>query len=339
MNLHSDKELFHKIIKEVSDSLGLEKEVILKDYWVTNCLQNLSKDSIREYCVFKGGTSLSKTTSFVERFSEDIDFAIKIEGLSASKVKSVITKLERTLSNGLIEDEGFENRAKSGTYRISQYKFENPYKNEETEGINKILMFGESNEDDFIELEGKEMKENIQFEIMTFQEPTPTFMADINSFIYEYLVRTERSDIMEKYDIKPFQLEVLDIRRTVCEKLAALILDSYQRDIGDLGKRVRHFYDLGTLQPLMEELFKDINYFVYMINTVKEAQLKTRFIEKYPHEVDWSEAPLFEKMYSSELKHYYKRFESRFVYGNYKTLDECISTVEWIHGMLLDNNL
>ena len=145
MNLHSNKELFHKIIKEVSDSLGLEKEVILKDYWVTNCLQNLSKDSIREYCVFKGGTSLSKTTSFVKRFSEDIDFAIKIEGLSASKVKSVITKLERILSNGLIEDEWFENRAKSGTYRISQYKFENPYKNEETEGINKILMFGESN--------------------------------------------------------------------------------------------------------------------------------------------------------------------------------------------------
>ena len=339
MNLHLNKDLFDETIENVAMDLGLGKEVILKDYWVTNCLQNLSKDSIREYCVFKGGTSLSKTTSFVKRFSEDIDFAIKIEGLSTSKVKSVITKLERTLSSGLIEDESFENRAKSGTYRISQYKLENPYKNEETEGGDNNLIFGESNEDDFIELEGEEMKQNIQFEIMTFQEPTPTFMADINSFIYEYLVRTGKSDTMEKYDIKPFQLEVLDIRRTVCEKLAALILDSYQGDISDLGKSVRHFYDLGTLQPLMEELFKDINYFIYMINTVKEAQLKTRFIEKYPYEADWNKAPLFEKMYSSELKHYYRRFESRFVYGNYKTLDECISTIEWIHSMLLNNKL
>ena len=93
MNLHLNKDLFDETIENVAMDLGLGKEVILKDYWVTNCLQNLSKDSIREYCVFKGGTSLSKTTSFVKRFSEDIDFAIKIEGLSTSKVKSVITKL------------------------------------------------------------------------------------------------------------------------------------------------------------------------------------------------------------------------------------------------------
>ena len=339
MNLHSNGELFYQIIEKVSNNLGLEKDVILKDYWVTNCLQNVSKDSIREYCVFKGGTSLSKTTSFVKRFSEDIDFAIKIEGLSASKIKSVITKLERTLSSGLIEDEKFENRAKSGSYRVSQYKFENPYKNKETRSRDNILVFGSSNDDRTLKLDGKEMKENIQFEIMTFQEPTPTFMADINSFIYEYLARTGGYSVVEKYDMKPFQLEVLDIRRTVCEKLAALILDSYQIDIGDLGKSVRHLYDLCSLEPLLKELFKDVNYFIYMINTVKEAQLKTRFIEKYPYEMDWHKAPLFKKVNNSELRYYYNRFETQFVYGNYKTLDDCISTVKWIHSMLLDNNL
>jgi nucleotidyltransferase AbiEii toxin of type IV toxin-antitoxin system len=65
------------IITNVANQKGLNEQVIEKDIWVTLVLEALfSLPGISNHLVFKGGTSLSKGYNLIDRFSEDIDFAI-----------------------------------------------------------------------------------------------------------------------------------------------------------------------------------------------------------------------------------------------------------------------
>ncbi|MFA6667485.1 MAG: nucleotidyl transferase AbiEii/AbiGii toxin family protein [Bacilli bacterium] len=57
---------------------GVNKVIVEKDFWVTFLLDYLFHKSIfKDYFIFKGGTSLSKCYSLINRFSEDIDLILK----------------------------------------------------------------------------------------------------------------------------------------------------------------------------------------------------------------------------------------------------------------------
>lgn len=71
MYFHEDREFFREVVDFVSSQLGLSRETVEKDYYVTMILKLLAQT--HELCVFKGGTSLSKCFHAIERFSEDID--------------------------------------------------------------------------------------------------------------------------------------------------------------------------------------------------------------------------------------------------------------------------
>ena len=58
----------------------LPQLVVEKDWWVTMVLKALSKTRYFSLMSFKGGTSLSKGWNLINRFSEDIDIAIRREG-------------------------------------------------------------------------------------------------------------------------------------------------------------------------------------------------------------------------------------------------------------------
>lgn len=64
------------IIDQVSSKKGLLPVAIEKDLWVMITLKAVFSTELKDYLVFKGGTSLSKAWSIIERFSEDIDLAI-----------------------------------------------------------------------------------------------------------------------------------------------------------------------------------------------------------------------------------------------------------------------
>jgi len=66
-------------INEAVFSLNLPPEAIEKDIWVTAVLRSLFALPYSEHISFKGGTSLSKCWSVIERFSEDVDIAINRE--------------------------------------------------------------------------------------------------------------------------------------------------------------------------------------------------------------------------------------------------------------------
>lgn len=65
----------------VEDEVGLSSQIIEKDWWVTTVLRALFNLPYADSLSFKGGTSLSKCFSIINRFSEDADIAIDREYL------------------------------------------------------------------------------------------------------------------------------------------------------------------------------------------------------------------------------------------------------------------
>ena len=77
--VHDDPD-FPDLVRIAADKRRLSLGLVEKDYWVTHTLWALQASGFEIW--FKGGTSLSKGFSLIERFSEDLD--LKIEPGSAA---------------------------------------------------------------------------------------------------------------------------------------------------------------------------------------------------------------------------------------------------------------
>lgn len=98
------------LVAQISKLTGLPFVAIEKDWWVCKCLKALISSSIKDHLVFKGGTSLSKSWTVIERFSEDIDISIDrkffgFEGeLSKSQIRSLRRKSYQYISTSLLNE-------------------------------------------------------------------------------------------------------------------------------------------------------------------------------------------------------------------------------------------
>lgn len=63
--------IFTELVDQLAQSLNVNSYLIEKDYWLMHCLWGLQQQGWK--FELKGGTSLSKGHSIIERFSEDID--------------------------------------------------------------------------------------------------------------------------------------------------------------------------------------------------------------------------------------------------------------------------
>lgn len=71
--LHRHRD-YPDLIRTLSDEKGIAPDLIEKDYGIMHCLHGLTQQGYR--FELKGGTSLSKGFSNIQRFSEDIDLRI-----------------------------------------------------------------------------------------------------------------------------------------------------------------------------------------------------------------------------------------------------------------------
>ncbi|MCZ2152874.1 MAG: nucleotidyl transferase AbiEii/AbiGii toxin family protein [Bryobacterales bacterium] len=71
-----------EVFSETAARKNLPEAVVEKDFWVCWMLEQLfSLESMKDWLLFKGGTSLSKVFHAIERFSEDIDLAVDYRAL------------------------------------------------------------------------------------------------------------------------------------------------------------------------------------------------------------------------------------------------------------------
>jgi len=227
MNLHTNKEAFNNAILVTSDNTNIAPDFIEKDYWISLVLKRLSESKYVDSVVFKGGTSLSKGHKLINRFSEDVDVAVILTpGTSGNKIKTLIRTVEKEIATDLTEKEVGGVTSKGSRFRKAVYEFPVTLTQKQKSVV----------------------PESIIVEINSFANPFPYHKVGIQSMIGEYLQNQGQDELVKKYDLEAFEVNVLDKEQTLIEKLVSLIRFSFdEKPIESISGKIRHFYDLYYL--------------------------------------------------------------------------------------------
>lgn len=228
MKLHHNKDLLANAIQATSQELAMPPEFVEKDYWICQILQCLSRHEQNERIVWKGGTSLSKAYGLIKRFSSDVDFAVLLEGLSRNQQKKLVAKIGKDTTVDFEELDVPESTIKNSRFRKTYHGY--------------VSVIGRRKES--LNFLGN----HVVVEINTYGNPYPYVRRGIKPFITEMMERHGLGAMIRDLDMEPFELNVLDKRRTLCEKIVSLIRFSFEDDaVAGVASKIRHFYDLYYL--------------------------------------------------------------------------------------------
>jgi predicted nucleotidyltransferase component of viral defense system len=211
--LHNGKELFNDIVALTAERIGQAQDIVEKDYYVTMILRKLSAC---EYPVcFKGGTSLSKAYSVIDRFSEDIDITFT-EHLGENRRK----KLKYNILKPIADYIGLEITNWDSIESDKEY---NHYD----------MAYDSIVDDPFLDT-------YVKLETALMSYAFPTVERVISNYIYQAL-KEEEPDLLEEYGLTPFTMQVQALERTLIDKVFALC-DYYLQD--KPARNSRHLYDI-----------------------------------------------------------------------------------------------
>lgn len=226
MKLHENKELFRQAVAFTAQEKKILEIYVEKDYWVTYALHTIFKDKIGEESVFKGGTALLKCYNLIQRFSEDIDLVVlRRKGESNNKLTSKIRKISGVVSAVLPEVDIPEVTQKMGMNRKTAHTYAKEFSGDYGQ-IRDVII--------------------VEATWLGYYEPYTT--KAVSSFIYEMMMNTEQETLATEYGLQPFEVKVLEPKRTFCEKIMSLVRFSYtEQPLDDLKAKIRHTYDLYQL--------------------------------------------------------------------------------------------
>ncbi len=312
MKLHENKELFKDAIIATSQLKGIAEIYVEKDYWVTFALHSIFTNQIGKSCIFKGGTALSKCNQIIERFSEDIDIVLLKQGdESSNQLKNKLKKITKIVSAKIpeIEITGITN--KKGMIRKTAHNYPKVF-----DGL-----FGQ-------------IRDNLIIEATWLGSFEPYEKGEVSSLIYEMMIEKNQAQIAEKYDLKPFEVNVLSPKRTFCEKIMSLVRFSHtQNPIEDLNNKIRHIYDLNQLLKNKEikHFFNTNEFDTLLVSVAKDDLLSFKtgneWLKIHPTEaiIFKDSANIWEKLKTT----YFSTF-SKLVYGELPKETEIRETLEII---------
>ena len=226
MKLHNDKIAFRELVLATAQNTsGLQAYQVEKDYFVSLFLKELSRVDTEYEIVFKGGTSLSKCYSVIDRFSEDIDLSIKFKNENATKRvrRRLKDKIVRTIDNlgmTFINPEDVESNRDFNNYEIEYEK-----------------AFDRSSE----------MLPFIKVETIAVYKPYPIEKLEVGNYITNYLETIdEGKNLIAKYNLEKFKMNVQTIERTFIDKVFA-VCDYKIQNMMDRDSR--HLYDIAKILP------------------------------------------------------------------------------------------
>jgi predicted nucleotidyltransferase component of viral defense system len=316
MILHHKKKDFINAIATASQKLGIREVYIEKDYWVTYVLKSLSTSEYTNKVVFKGGTSLSKAHQLIERFSEDVDLALLLDGTeTGGQVKALIKNIEAKLMSSPFE----ENKAHPVKSKGSKFR--------KTAHVYPRLI--QSNDFGYA-------YDHLVLEINSFANPTPYKRMKISSIIAQFIQSIDKKMITE-YELQDFEVNVLDIKRTFTEKLMGLVRAGYEANpLISLEERIRHIYDLHQLLATEEiKTFLD-DGLKSMIEVVREDDRKNIEFQGAWMEKKMADSLLFKKtneVMQNLTAHYQDNFSS-LVYGELPPVSDLVTTIKKIAGKI-----
>ncbi|WP_293721819.1 nucleotidyl transferase AbiEii/AbiGii toxin family protein [uncultured Cetobacterium sp.] len=303
MKLHENKNDFRTLIQLTADFFNITPVYIEKDYWVTYVLKNLFTSEYKDKVIFKGGTSLSKAYSLIERFSEDVDLQlINFEG-SENKKKNLMKAIEVVATTGLAPQTNHPRESKSGNIRKTVYKYTKVFNGEYFQAS-----------DDFI------------FEINGMSIPEPWEAKQIKSDISKYLLENGMDDVVAEFNLESFEVNVLNKERTFVEKIFAVLDYSFEDNyIEELGNKIRHIYDIHKLynDNDVRVVFESDRFFELASKVVVEND----FFGKRKDTI-YSKSRFFSEDIISPLEATYKNIFSKFVYSSLPEFEDVKKDLE-----------
>lgn len=297
MRLHENPRLFRQAILATAQRLDVPEVYVEKDYWVTYALYAIFHSEIGKETVFKGGTALSKCFSIINRFSEDIDLIVlRNEDESDNQLKNKIKAIGEVVASVLPEVNVPELTHKRGMNRKTAHTYAKEFKGDLGQVRDVVIV-----------------------EATWLGYPEPYLTREVCSLIFEMMRHTQQLALAQEYGLHPFELKVLDPKRTICEKIMSLVRFSYNEDALDtLGKKIRHVYDLHLLleQADMKEFFESEAFEQLLLRVAKDD------VESFKNNNKWlvhhpNEAMLFADLDSlwQTLKPIYNTDFKRLVFG------------------------
>ena len=220
--LHNDRETFEQVILKVANETGIEPSIIEKDYYVTLFLKRIVQ--LQPNIIFKGGTSLSKCSKVINRFSEDIDLNIDTQSKPTEGQRK---KLKENIVS-IIDEFGF---TLDNADNVRSRRNYNRY----------IIDYPTVFSSNFL-------KEHLIIETAVYIKAYPCERLQATSIIYDYLKQNGYEDLIQKYGLEPFELNVQTASRTLIDKLYALG-DYYLSDA--VQEHSRHIYDIFKLSDIV----------------------------------------------------------------------------------------
>lgn len=249
-----DKRTF---IEEAAARRGLSSVIIEKDFWVCLALEKLFQSSFGQHLTFKGGTSLSKVYSLIERFSEDIDLTLGKEfinsfGNSTSLRPNKISKQSKKVIRERLLPELQEILAEYGECIISD-------EDEQTILFRYHSVIGDNY--DYIQ-------KQVRIELGARGEREPSIEKNITPYLAEILPEVFENGTPE------INVIALAAERTFWEKATILHSIAHQPSDKPINERMsRHYHDLYMLSKntgLLNSSLQSIKLLQQVVSHKKE---------------------------------------------------------------------
>ena len=265
------------LIAKVAQAKNIDDAAAEKDWWVTAVLYAVFHTSIAEYCLFKGGTSLSKGWDIISRFSEDIDVALirtfykEVKGYACAEC-ATMTQI-RTL------------REKNQDFIFGEFKAEltEIFKNLGLPVI-KVLDENEMYAEKGIEKKVSHDKDPavlhvfypslytsaksyanpvVKIEISTLSLSEPYEMKPISSLVQQICSTEFGGDIDDDFSQT---IKTVSPARTFLEK-AFLLCEEFQKDKPRTSRMSRHLYDMDKLShtDYIDKALSDVNLYMEIV--------------------------------------------------------------------------
>lgn len=219
----------------VAEATGIPAAHVEKDFWVTEVLRGVTQSATAAgiEIVFKGGTSLSKAYSLIQRFSEDVDVLVI---LAAQDSKNARDRTLKALVAGAanataLEATSVPDATRTGAKRGARFHYR-PESAPQLGGLSSGV---------FLELGSR-------------GGGLPSALTEVSSLIAEHA----QERIAKFPEVASVQVRVLAPWRTLVEKLVLLHTAHTNEDPAAAIRGARHFYDVHQLL-LRPEIVAGIN--------------------------------------------------------------------------------
>jgi len=236
-----------QLLDIASAQTGLPRLAIEKDWWVCMVLKALSLTEYATLMSFKGGTSLSKGWRLIERFSEDIDIALKREGRFSMNGTSntQLAKVRRTARHYIVRE--LPDEIESALSSLGMRNFEVEAETSRIKDGEIVEMRADShpsvlyvNYDSIIPEVSEYLKPRVKIEISCLSMDEPVESKNLRSFISECVPLAEDMSVCFKTVVPT---------RTFLEKVF-LLHEEFQKEKPRCYRMSRHLYDLERIMDM-----------------------------------------------------------------------------------------